>query len=1073
MRDAIVGMIARRMAASWLLLCCVFVTTFVTASLLAALVSFESQALPQALHRRLAADPASSVTVIGVVGAELARTDTHIIATVASNAFGSSSGELDASVWSDPLALPASAGGLRGRQADVAAPDRIMAYAALETGGWPGLPRRGQPTPAALPVALATALHAKPGTIVTLRDLNTREPVRLQVSGTYQQRNPASPYWDIDQIWTCAAASQGCVVSRGPIVVSPAAFGPAGLKVDQASWVLLPDASRISAGELGPLATRIESLVSRLQNAQSLGGLVVSTTMPQSLQAAAGSLTAAQSVLVIGGSLLVLVAAVGLALVVILLATQRDLESAVLGARGAATWQLAIASLAEAIVVGAVAFIPAPLAGTWLAALLARGWLLRGAGLRLAGIAPGAWVAAAIVCGLMVAAMTVPAIRPPSVQAAQLRRSGRARTAVAIRAGGDVTLLGLALVAVWQLRSYSSLSAGSVIDPALVAAPALAVGAVSLVSLRALPAAGRLLDRAAALGRRAGIVLASWHVGRRTLGQAGPVLLAVLAVATVTLAVSQYASWHRAASDDAAFFVGSDVQLDLAAPTLLGQVGAITNAPGVRAATPVVTGTNGAGGAALAVDTRTAPAAVLLRPDLSALPLATLWRRITPPWPAPGLLLPGRPARMLVTASLSDSRIPGLLATVTIAVQDRYGTVYRASAGTLPADGRDHALIAVLSASGHAGYPLRLLGLSLGYTLPPAASRRGSSASAAASLIVKDISLAGSAGGGFAPPFAAGRLLAGWHPAAAAPDLGSGQATAGQPPSVGQWRATADGSAELSFRPGAARSGSAPVAAVVTITAPIPDRPIPAIATSAFLQAGGTAVGQTVPLSFGADTVAVTIVAAVARFPTVTGAGGAVIVDHAAVQDVIASRWDQQVPVTTWWLRTGGGTPARLPAGTIVFNRDRDAEELLADPLTAVPQQGVLAVAIAVAALAALGFAVSTAARLQAGQLEGAVLSALGMSRISQAGRLCAEEIMLAVPAAAAGLAAGAGLAHVLVPVVTPAPAGAPPVLVVVPLAWLLGAALAISAIPVLLAAIASVGIGIDPAGRLRVAGAP
>jgi hypothetical protein len=1073
MRDAIVGMVARRMAASWLLLCCVFVTTFVTASLLTALVGFESQALPQALHRRLAADPASSVTVIGVVGAELARTDTHVIATAVRTAFGSSSGQLDASVWSDPLALPGSAGGLRGRQADVAAADRIMAYAALKSGGWPGLPQRGQPTPAALPVAIAAALHAKPGAVVTLRDLNTRKPIRLQVSGTYQQRNPASPYWDIDQIWTCAGTGQDCVMSRGPIVVSPAAFGPAGLTVDQASWVVLPDASRISADDLGPLATRIDSLASRLQNAQSLGGLVVSTTMPQSLRAAAGSLTAAQSVLVIAETLLVLAAAVGLALAVLLLASQRDLESAVLGGRGAATWQLAIAALAEAIVVGAIAFISAPLTGTWLAALLARGWLLRGTGLRLAGIAPGAWGAAGIVCGLTVAAMVVPAMRPRSLQVAQLRRAGRARTATAIRAGGDVTLLALALVAVWQLRSYSSLSAGSAIDPVLVAAPALAVGAVSLVSLRALPAAGRLLDHAAALGRRAGVVLASWHVSRRTLGQAGPVLLAVLAVATVTLAVSQYASWHRAASDDAAFSVGSDVQVDLAAPTLLDQVGAIANATGVRAATPVVIGTNAAGGAALAVDTRTAPTAVLLRPDLSPLPLATLWRRVTPPWPAPGLLLPGRPARILVTASLSDNRVPGLLATVTVAVQDRFGTVFRAPAGTLPADGRDHALVAVLSASGHAGYPLRLLGLSVGYTLPPAASRLGSSASAAASLVVKDISLAGQVSGGFARPFAAGRLLTSWHPAAAAPDLGSVPAIAGLPPSVGQWRATAEGSAELSFRLGVARPRSAPVAAVVTITAPIPDRPIPAIATTAFLQAGGSAVGQTVPLSFGADSVAVAIVAAVARFPTVTGAGGAVIVDQAAVQDVVASRWDQPVPVTTWWLRTGGGAPAQLPAGTVVFNRARDTAELLADPLTAVPQQGVLAVAIAVAALAALGFAVSMAVRLQAGQLEGAVLSALGMSRIAQAGRLCAEEIMLAVPAAAAGLAAGVGLAHVLVPVVTPAPAGAPPVLVVVPTAWLLWAALAISAIPVLLAAIASVGIGMDPAGRLRAAEAP
>jgi hypothetical protein len=225
-------------------------------------------------------------------------------------------------------------------------------------------------------------------------------------------------------------------------------------------------------------------------------------------------------------------------------------------------------------------------------------------------------------------------------------------------------------------------------------------------------------------------------------------------------------------------------------------------------------------------------------------------------------------------------------------------------------------------------------------------------------------------------------------------------------------------------------------------------------------------------VSFGADSVPVAIVAAVTSFPTVTGAGGAVIVDHSAIQDVVASRWHLPVPVTTWWLRTDR-EPSGLPAGTVMRDRERDTIGLLEDPLTAVPLQGVLAVALAVAALAALGFAVSVAVRLRAGRLEGAVLSALGMSRVAQAGRLCVEELLLVVPAAAAGLAAGVGLAHVLVPVLTPAPAAAPAVLVVVPLAWLVWAALAVAAIPVLLATAFSIGIGTDPAGQIRTAGSP
>jgi hypothetical protein len=167
MRGAVVAMIARRMAASWLLLSCVVLTTFVTASLIAAFAAFESQAL----YRRLAADPASSVTVIGLVDAQLARTDTSVVSSALRTAFGSSSGQLDESVWSDPMALPPSAGGLSGRQADIAAPDRIRTYATLVSGSWPGRPRRGQQILAAIPVALAGPLHARPGTVVTLREL--------------------------------------------------------------------------------------------------------------------------------------------------------------------------------------------------------------------------------------------------------------------------------------------------------------------------------------------------------------------------------------------------------------------------------------------------------------------------------------------------------------------------------------------------------------------------------------------------------------------------------------------------------------------------------------------------------------------------------------------------------------------------------------------------------------------------------------------------------------------------------------------------------------------------------------
>src|SRR5262249_34221888 len=99
-----------------------------------------------------------------------------------------------------------------------------------------------------------------------------------------------------------------------------------------------------------------------------------------------------------------------------------------------------------------------------------------------------------------------------------------------------------------------------------------------------------------------------------------------------------------------------------------------------------------------ALDARAAPGTVLLRPDLATLPPAALWRLITPGRPSNGLVLPGRPARLAVTAAVRPPRgvhLGTLL--VTLSVQDGWGIVYSVPAGSLPPDGRHHPLAADLT----------------------------------------------------------------------------------------------------------------------------------------------------------------------------------------------------------------------------------------------------------------------------------------------------------------------------------------------------------------------------------------
>jgi len=252
---------------------------------------------------------------------------------------------------------------------------------------------------------------------------------------------------------------------------------------------------------------------------------------------------------------------------------------------------------------------------------------------------------------------------------------------------------------------------------------------------------------------------------------------------------------------------------------------------------------------------------------------------------------------------------------------------------------------------------------------------------------------------------------------------------------------------------------------------------IPAIATRAYLTATAIPVGGTSTVTLGTASVRVRIVGAVTRFPTVSGEGGGLIVDLAALQSVLTSQNAGILPVSQWWLRTRqaavpGRWPAGLPAGTTVESRTAAAAALLADPLSGLPQQALPAIALAAAALAAVGFSVSVAAGVRERRGQRALLAALGVSRAAQARQLCLEQLLLSMPAAAAGLLLGAALAQLLVQAVTLTATAATPVpavLVEIPWALAAGLAAAVAVIPVLAAAL-TIARRPDPAAQLRAA---
>ena len=177
-----------------------------------------------------------------------------------------------------------------------------------------------------------------------------------------------------------------------------------------------------------------------------------------------------------------------------------------------------------------------------------------------------AWLSALAMLALCVAVMAWPALRAGTPDAARIRQGREARVAGVAWAGGDLAVVALAALAVWQLHGYSAVARPAAesfgIDPVVALAPALALAGVALVPLRALPLLARLADGATERGLRLAAAMVSWQIGRRPIRQAGPVLLVVVATATTTLALAGWRSWQQSAADQAAFAVGSDVRVD-------------------------------------------------------------------------------------------------------------------------------------------------------------------------------------------------------------------------------------------------------------------------------------------------------------------------------------------------------------------------------------------------------------------------------------------------------------------------------------------------------------------------------
>ncbi|QDY79506.1 FtsX-like permease family protein [Streptomyces qinzhouensis] len=1110
-----------------LLLSAVLLAVLLTASVLAALTAFAGSVGDAGLRHALQSRDAAAASLI--ITSEDSAADRDAAAEGArrgsERAFDGLPVTLRPFERSAPYSLPRALQPPAARQGE---PDLTMlavvdrSKVRLASGAWPAPKAAGPVVEVALPEAAARALKLTAGPrVLTLASRLGGPAVQIRVAGVYRINDRHDPYWQLDELRGRSVRAD-VFTTYGPLLADPRAFASERIAKGGLSWLATADFGALEADRIDALRSSVRQSQKQLSAQPGLkGGVVAKTSLPEILDRMERALLVARATLLIVSLQLVLLAGYALLLVARLLSTERESETRFLLARGASRRRIAALSALEALFLALPAVVCAPLLAGPLTALLAGQGPLARIGLRV-DTAPTAsvWLVGAVVALACAVAVVAPAI------GAARRSRGRAGTLPApVRAGADIALVAVAGVAYWQLERRTS-GSGALsgdrggdlgIDPLLVVAPALALLAGTVLTLRLLPPAARLAERRAVRGRGLTSALAGWQLSRRPARGAGPALLLVLAVALGMLAIGQSASWDRSQDDQADFRAGAPVRVLGGATVPFGQGGAYDGMPGLRTAVPAARQsmalTGGRQATVLALDTRRAArddgaagGGLRLRRDLAegGDPYRSLAALRPRDEPRAGVVLPGDTRRLELditlggaydgpygTAALDADTYGerGLSASVT--VEDRYGVPYRLPLGNLLPDGKRHRVVLDLAKAAEApvGRPAGPLALTAvefdeeGFPDRIAAKR----------LTVGALRSIGP--DGTARPVAVPEGLS-WRATATAGTADADPAAVR--PAVTKVTAGPGAPVDLRYHTGTAEYGDGwgPARSVtVRVTAVRPPAPQPlALATKAFLAAGDAKVGSRIQVPMQGGDITVRIAGVLEAVPT-TGPGsadpaaarpeldgGALLLDLRAVNRVLAERPDASFPPGEWWLFTAPRQAAQLAAAlrdraevdpSQILVRDEIARGLHEDPLGAGPQSALLATAAVAALLAAVGFAVGTVGALRERSSEFAVLRALGAPRRLPARLLAVEQSLLI----GLGLLIGAGIGTVLTRAVVPlivltggAARPVPEVLVELPVGRVVLLLVGVAAAPVLIVA-ALMLRRTEPAAALRVQG--
>ncbi|MGH3390968.1 MAG: FtsX-like permease family protein, partial [Actinomadura sp.] len=658
-----------------------------------------------------------------MTAADYARTEGSVQAML-SRAYGDIPRAITVTARGDSYALPGQERLAHPELTTFAMVSGIERHATLTAGTWP------RPTPAgtveaALPAAAARAMKVTVGSVRTLHSRLDGSAVRVTVTGLFQVDRPEDYVWQGSRLVT-TGVERLSFTTFGPFVVPPSTFVERFTRTGvAATWLVFPRLPDVSHGELGALDRRLDTLTTELRAGQRFS---FDTDLPALITRVDDALLVARSTTLIPVLQLIVLAGYTLMLLARLIAEHRQLEVALLRARGAAVLQLSRLTALEGMLLTAPGALAAPFLVPPLLDLAGRLPASRASGLRL-DTAPSAltWtvsIGAALACAL---ALTLPMLRgvTRSYVAESTSRGRGERRAALQRAGADLALLVVAGLGVWQLSRYGGpATAGPAavvvgMDPFIVAAPALALLAGGTLVLRLVPVASQTAERLTSRGRGLAAGLGTRQVSRRPLRFARPTLLLVMAVAIGVLSVATDSTWHRSQLDQADFQAGADLRVAVPAepsgPLALGQGGRLAVLPGVTALSPVLRRPVTAGDqdvTLVAGDGAVFGSLLRARPDVmgrsAPATLIAARSRTAPP------AVPGRPDRIAFDLRLT-SRDAGTVLQVFVTMVDGRGVTHELDLGGVPADGTTRTrVVAAADLAGQGGritFPLMVRGL--------------------------------------------------------------------------------------------------------------------------------------------------------------------------------------------------------------------------------------------------------------------------------------------------------------------------------------------------------------------------